>query len=338
MSEALRSKFERAVAAHRAGDLCSAEVGYREVLAEAPYLVFAHRNLVTLLKAQDRPSDLAAATVDLMRAAAPEQHMARALGLMLAGRYAEAWPLYEQRPHLRHQNQLPGVPMWRGEPLDGRRLVILQEQGYGDQIMMSRYVPLLAGDVTFACLPPLRRLLSRLCPTVDRETVSTDYDVWVSSMSLPARFGTTLQTIPPSALLEAPTPGSGVGVVTTGAAINRNDANRSIPADVARPLYELPGAISLQPEDTGAEDFEDTAEIIRGLGLVISADTAVAHLAASMGKPTWILLPAVGDWRWMPGQARSAWYPDARLFWQETPGDWSPVISRVVEAYASPVP
>lgn len=337
MSEALRSRFEQAVAAHRAGDLRSAEAGYREVIAHAPHLVFAHRNLVTLLKAQDRPADLAAASEALMRAQAPEAALAKALRLLTEGRYAEAWPLYEQRPYLQ-QDRLPGVPVWRGEPLDGKRLVILQEQGFGDQIMVSRYVPLLPCDVTFACLPPLRRLLSRVCQTVDREAVGSDYDYWVSSMSLPARFGTTLSLVPPSILTEPPSPGSGVGIVTAGASINPNDANRSIPREVAQPLYDLPGTISLQPEDTGAKDFEDTADIIRGLELVISADTAVAHLAASMGKPTWIMLPQVGDWRWMPGQERNAWYPEARLFWQEAPGDWRGVVERVLEAYASPVP
>lgn len=99
-------------------------------------------------------------------------------------------------------------------------------------------------------------------------------------------------------------------------------------ASAAR-LHELAGAISLLPEDTGAKDFKETAEIIAGLELVISVDTSIAHLSAAMGKPTWVLLPRFGlDWRWADGR-RSPWYPDARLFRQERAGDWSGTIAAV---------
>jgi hypothetical protein len=267
--------------------------------------------------------------------------------LLAQGRYAEGAPLYEAR--LARQGAPPspglGVPRWRGEPLDGKRVLIWPEQGLGDQIMFARFVPELQQrgcDLTFVCRPPLIRLLSaslsaRILPAEGRIEFP-DPDVWLWSSSLLAASGATLETIPGEPYLRWPTARSGpyrIGVATRGRATHANDAHRSLPGSAAEDLLSLPGAMSLLPEDTGARDMADTAELIAGLDLVISVDTSIAHLAGALGKRVWILLPAVRcDWRWLTKRDDSPWYRSARLFRQDTPGDWEGVLQRVRQALA----
>jgi hypothetical protein len=125
----------------------------------------------------------------------------------------------------------------------------------------------------------------------------------------------------------------GVGVKVSGNPTHSNDGKRSLPAKVAAELPSLDGEIDLDPASTGARNFQDTAEIVAGLDLVISVDTSVAHLAAATGKPTWILLPFFStDWRWMRGWQDSPWYPSVRLFRQGADEDWAPVIGQVRSA------
>ncbi|MBS0331803.1 MAG: hypothetical protein JSS35_03470, partial [Proteobacteria bacterium] len=153
--------------------------------------------------------------------------------------------------------------------------------------------------------------------------------------------GLSLEQIPKAPYLRppagAPAEGGGVGVLTRGRPEHPNDANRSLGPEAAARLLALPGARSLHPDDTGAADFADTAALIAPLDLVISVDTAVAHLAAAMGKPTWILLPAfMNDWRWMEARSDSPWYPTARLFRQPAmDSGWSPVLDDVEAAFAA---
>lgn len=126
---------------------------------------------------------------------------------------------------------------------------------------------------------------------------------------------------------------SRIGVCWKGNKEHANDANRSLDPRSARRLRRL--GMSLLPEHTGAWDFQDTADIIAGLDLVITVDTSVAHLAASLGKPTWILLPFVEtDWRWMKGRTDSPWYPSATLYRQPAPGDWASVLDRIEQNLA----
>jgi hypothetical protein len=332
----LEAVFRQAAADHRAGRLAEAEAGYRAAIARAPGLKEAHHNLVTLLRDQHRLADLIPAYEGLLAVApSAELHRVLAVNLLRFGRYAEAWPHYELREARAGAAPAGTVPEWRGEDLAGKRLVVWDEQGFGDQIMMARYIPLLqarGAEVEYACREPLRRLMGRLCPTLPRyEEIRGRWDYWVSAMSLPARFATTLETIPPPMPIAAPAGGQGIGIVTRGGDRNPNDANRNLPDGAAARLMALPGAVSLQPEDTGAADFEATAQIISGLERVITVDTAVAHLAASMGKPTAVLVTAFWPpWQWLLGRPDSPWYPAARLHRQAADGDWRAAVEAAI--------
>lgn len=188
------------------------------------------------------------------------------------------------------------------------------------------------------------------------------FDYYCPLLSLPLAFGTSLSDIPaPLSYLAAenadrqrwatrlgPRERPRVGLAWSGKASHTNDANRSIPLRECLTLSTCPVQfVSLQKEirshdipaldgfaglrRLGGElsDFGDTAALISELDLVITIDTAVAHLAGALGKPVWILLPHVADWRWLLKRSDCPWYPSARLFRQDRPGDWSLVIARV---------
>jgi hypothetical protein len=219
-------------------------------------------------------------------------------------------------------------PEWRGEPLAGRHIVVVAEQGAGDQIMFARYAAVLAARgarVTYGCQESLAGLLPSSASAVARGVTA---DFWAPMMSLPHRLGLGAEIPPPARIALPSGSGGGVGVMATGSPTHLNDLNRSLTGRAAARLLAL--GRDLSPAATGAASFRETAEIISGLDLVISVDTAVAHLAASMGKPTWILLPALGvDWRWGWSGETTPWYPAARLYRQPQPGAWSSVLDEV---------
>jgi hypothetical protein len=151
--------------------------------------------------------------------------------------------------------------------------------------------------------------------------------------SLPLLFSTTPETVPEAVYLPGGPGGRGIGVMTAGR--GDPDPRRSLSPELAAELAALPGAISLDPGDTGAKDFEDTRAIIEGLELVITVDTAVAHLAGAMGKRCWTLLPYAPDWRWTEEDERTPWYPQMRLFRQPARDDWASVGAEVKAALAA---
>jgi hypothetical protein len=262
-----------------------------------------------------------------------DAQMALALVLLTAGRFSEGWPLYEAR-HIR-KPALP-FPEWDGRPVS--RLLVYGEQGAGDQIMFARFAAELANrgtDVILFCHPTLERLFAQLPVSpiaMQGEVEFPDPEAWVMSNSLPGRLGVSVKNLSGAPYLRAsPRRGAArIGIKARGNPAHHNDANRSLSqADEAR-LLRLPGAISLEPEATGARDFMDTAEIIAGLDLVIAVDTSTAHLAGALGKPVWILLPfQMTDWRWLSGRWDSPWYDSAMLFRQRQSGDWSAVIHEI---------
>lgn len=246
--------------------------------------------------------------------------------LLARGAYAEGWAMYEARTEVPETGvKKPGLsfPEWRGEPIGS--LLIWPEQGFGDQIMFARWVPELVSqgvNVTLLTPPPLVRLFGLLGAAVLPAEGSVSiprHDAWCLIGSLPRLLG----TMPSAPYLKGSIGGRGVGVMPVGNPRQVNDANRSMPPGPADELRRL--GCDLAPEVTGARDFEDTAEIIRGLATVLTVDTSVAHLAGAMGKPTYVLLAHDACWRWGAGD-RSALYPSARLIRQPRPGDWEAVL------------
>jgi tetratricopeptide (TPR) repeat protein len=259
-------------------------------------------------------------------------------------------------------------PLWRGEPLGGARILLHAEQGMGDTMQFARYVPLVAArnaTVILEVQPELLALFAGMkgaWQVIGRGDSLPEFAWHSPLLSLPRAFGTELATIPanipylrsnPSAVQEwsqhLQGDGLRVGLVWSGNPLHVRDPQRSVPLDQLRALLAVNGTTfySLQkgsaasqllalPIETNLidlgprlEDFADTAAALCNLDLVISVDTAVAHLAGALGKPVWVLLTHAPDWRWLLDRDDSPWYPTARLFRQPAPGDWRSVIDRV---------
>lgn len=265
----------------------------------------------------------------------------RGLELLAAGNYSEGFALYEGRrgginPVLNPAQQWPGLrcPEWQGEELSGKHVLVFGEQGFGDSIMFARFIPslhALGATVTYVCGSGLERLFPNGHVARKRHDFPPGH-YWSLVGSLPHKLGVALDTLPPPHPIDrAAQRHGGVGVVPSGRPTHENDANRSLDPQSAARLLEL--GRDLRPEATGARDFAETADIIAALDLVITVDTSVAHLAGSMGKAVWVLLPAHGvDWRWMRDRMDSPWYPSARLFRQGPAGEWPAVIAEVEAA------
>ncbi|MDB5419952.1 MAG: hypothetical protein JWP50_3371 [Phenylobacterium sp.] len=343
----------RAAAAREAGDLALAERLYARAAARWPNEAEPHHHLAGLHRRAGR-LDLAEAeyrrTLALAPGAAATQRVLATL-LLSQGRFAEGFALFEAR-HAVPAMAKPALPFaeWRGEDPAGKQLLIWPEQGFGDQIQSARFAPVLkalSAEVTLICAPALERLFAASLgvPVIAAAgpVEFPDPDYWVMSGTLPARLGVTVETIAAAPYLRAtetwPPLGEGfkVGLMARGNPAHENDAHRSLGPHDARRLRDLPARIvDLDPAATGARDFADTAAILDQLDLVISVDTSVAHLAGAMGKPCWVLLPAIEtDWRWLRERTDSPWYPSLRLYRQDPGEGWGPVIDRLAADFAA---
>ena len=396
----------RGVVLHELGAFGAAVKDYDAALALMPDCVQALYNRGNALAAQQRFTD-ALASYDRALALAPdhaEAHYNRANALQALGQIEAALAGYRKAQALRPdyvearwneaylrllggdfagglaqaecrwENPALGLrarnfaqPLWRGQRLEGKTILLYADEGFGDAIFYSRYVPLLAARgarVVVEADEALRPLLAHL-PGVSRcvaPTESVAFDLHCPMSSLPLAFGTRMTSIPAIPQLQAPPSPKWqaqlgrknalrVGLAWSGNPRHANDHNRSIALALLAPLIEVGASfVSLQKEVRPAdaptlartprildvapslENFADTAALIGELDLVISADTSVAHLAGTLGAPVWILLPFIPDWRWLLNRPDSPWYPSARLFRQDERRDWRPVVAAVERA------
>ena len=300
----------------------------------------------------------------------PELHMQMAFARLAAGDYATGFEHYRwrwQAGELRPRTL--DLPEWGGEPLEGRTILVLPEQGFGDAILFARFLPrlkALGARVVMQVKRPLVRLFEGL-PGVDAlNPDEASPDCYVNMMDLALLHFREDPEVPPPPPLTVPADSETrahailrplrarlkVGVVWTGSVTYKGNAFRSFSHTDYLPLSDIPGVqlISLYkgPElaayradgsdafllDAGGSerDFADTAGMMRALDLVITSDTATAHLAGAMGVPTWCVLHWDPFWVWRHEGETTPWYPGMRLFRQHAPMDWSGVMADVGRA------
>ncbi|MFH1159088.1 MAG: tetratricopeptide repeat protein [Pseudomonadota bacterium] len=296
-----------------------------------------------------------------------------ALSYLYLGRLQEGWKSFEARWKMPSMKKRAcDAPLWQGEDLSGKTILIYEEQGFGDSILCSRYIPMVCargGKVILECKKPLHRLFSSLqgiSRIVEPGGVDIPFDYHIPMMSLPGVFGTGLETIPPPPRLHIPASpppeaqrllnfGEGrfkVGIVWSGSVTFASNHKRAVDAARFLPLAGIPGVqlYSLQKgprekdlADCGGtglipelapylNDFADTAAVLKQLDLVIMTDSAVAHLAGSIGVPVWNLLHHHPYWLYLSEREDCPWYPSMRLFRQSRPGDWDSVFNNVAAA------
>lgn len=292
---------------------------------------------------------------------------------LMLGDYAAGWRLYERRFEVPdHDPPLPSAQVLDLAAVAGKRVLVFGEQGRGDVIQFARYLPLLAergATVLVEAYPDLLLLLAEVpgvADAVEPDGPAPDHDLLTPLLSLPLAFGTELASIParvpylraPEARITEWSAGLGlrvkprVGLSWWGF---QHIPKRSMPGFVLDPLLQH-GDLEfhavqkdITPSDAdwlarnpavhahAAElrDFAATAALLRHMDLVISIDTAVAHLAGALGRPVWIMLPFSPDWRWLRDREDSPWYPTARLFRQHRNETWPEVVRRVADALST---
>jgi len=297
-----------------------------------------------------------------------DAHWNKSLLLLLQGKFAEGFLEYEWRwlKFLEHRQSFR-QPRWDGYDITGKTILLHSEQGFGDTIQFARFAEIVracGADVILGCGEELVSLLSSMndkIRVVARGKPSPPFDVHCPLLSLPYALGITVDTIPGKtpyvfaneslrsrwrqALVDLK--GMKVGICWGGDSEHTRNSDRSASLELFGALRDLAGVdwVSLQkgaprrePMPAGFDlidmtdelhDFADTAALIANLDLVISVDTAVAHLAGALGKAVWTLVSYAPDWRWLLDREDSPWYPTMRLFRQRTRRDWAEVLGRV---------
>lgn len=287
------------------------------------------------------------------------------------GRFREGWPQYDawrmKRPAARRD---PKSLRWQGESLAGKNILLYHEQGFGDNLQFLRYLPLvdaLAENVKVWLQPELSGLFSCCYPQYDlhegKLPPEEHFDFSCPIPSLPAVFLSDEATAPKEMpylwaeeelkeiwrkKIAAQAGKMKVGLVWAGNPGHNNDHNRSLSFCLLEELLACPqvewhslqvGLKSAEAKGTQIKDwssqlvdFAQTAALLSNLDLLLCVDSAVAHLAGALNRPTWMLVPFLPDWRWQLEREDSYWYPSLRLFRQSERGDWPGVLKRVKKA------
>jgi tetratricopeptide (TPR) repeat protein len=373
--------LNRANALQDLGHLDAALAGYDAALARRPGYPEALSGRGVALKELGR-GDEAMAAFDAALAIRPAFADARnnRAGLrLLRGDFIGGFADYEsrwQRSNATPKAFVSNMPSWRGEPIAGRSILVFDEQGLGDLIQFSRYLPMLVGagaNVTFLCRSSMHWFVAGQSPAlhiVHDVPADARFDFQCALMSLPLAFATRLETVPAAPTYVQPAAANvalwatrlgGVGKRRIGLCWHGN-ANvnllRNVPLAQFGPLAQLPGihlvslvkdmsptdvelcsALGIErpvaPFDDGPAAFVDTSAIMAHLDLIVTTDTAIAHLAGALGRPTFLLLKQTPDWRWLEARGDTPWYPAMRLFRQAGRGDWTAPIAAMVEAVAA---
>ncbi len=305
----------------------------------------------------------------------PEGHSNLGALQLLLGNFERGWEGYEHRRlggDLCKADLPRRWPVWNGEAIAGKKLLVLSEAANGDAIMLARYFPMLADlgiDATVECRPPMLALLRqapgvRLVAKIDP---AEQFDYQVHLFSLPRAFKTRLDNIPAGVPYLFADPalaarwrhrlgrgGFKIGIAWQGNPDPKIDIARAAPLAHFAPLAALPDCrlISLQKGygveqiassgvrvetlgddfDAGPDAFFDSAAVMANLDLIVTVDTSIAHLAGALARPVWVALKHIPEWRWMLGRDDSPWYPTMRLFRQRAIGDWEGVFADMAEA------
>lgn len=354
----------------RKGDLVSAADAYRDAIEIDPALEQTYCDLAFVLYGLGHIDEARECFLRLSPKCPNSADATTNLALidLLRGDLPKGWAGYEARWAVTGVQRTFAQPKWKGEPLNGQRILLWAEQGLGDTLQFVRYVPLLAargGEVMVEVQPALSKLLKLTegaSEVISRGDRLPDFQWHCPLLSVPFALQTELGSIPGNvpyvrAELSKSEAWSRrmrhntfcVGLAWAGNPDHPRDKLRSIRLTDLIPLLNEPGTTyyslqfgpgseqlcellpGLHVVDAGSDlkDFSTLAAIVANLDLVISVDTVVAHLAGAMGKPVWILLNKGCDWRWLLDRADSPWYPTARLFRQESAGQWADVVRAV---------
>lgn len=295
-------------------------------------------------------------------------HLKKASLLIQQGQLEEGFALYEtrwQNPYWHPLRTELNTQPWNGEDLSGKHLIVWNEQGFGDAIMYARYLDNLANHaehLTLMCEPALHTLIHRSLSNsvniIGLDETPTKADFHVSMMSLPHYLGISLEKLKtPESYLSADKDLSqqwhdtmsseklNIGLIWAGNPGQSHDYSRSLSPEVVAPILDVPNIrfhnLLIGPRGDLWRDerlidpreklstFNDTAAYMDALDLVISVDSAPAHLAGAIGKKTWVLLSFDPDTRYFLNRNDSPWYPEMTLYRQQQPGKWGIVIDQV---------